>query len=94
MKQGFALLIAAAFVALLSGCHSGAMNESPPETTMQKEGAELVKLYRQCLQKYEEYPEKAKERCSVYKDAIHEIAPEHQKSFVSELLDRLRDKSR
>lgn len=93
MKQGLALLIAA-FVVVLSGCLGGGKNESPQETTMQKEAAELVKLYRQCLQKYEEYPEKAKERCSVYKDAIHEIAPEHHKSFVSELLDRLRDKSR
>lgn len=94
MKPCLALLIAAQFVVLLSGCLSWGRNEPPHEATMEMEAAELVKIYRQCLQKYEEYPEKAKEHCSAYKDAIHEIAPEHQKSLVSELLDRLRNQSR
>ena len=37
---------------------------------------ELVKIYRLCLQKYEENAEKAKEHCATYKEAIREIAPE------------------
>ena len=61
-----------------------------PETEMQKEVAGLVKIYRQCLQKYEDYPEKSKERCGVYKDAIQELAPEHKRSILAELMERLR----
>jgi hypothetical protein len=60
------------------------------ETEMQKEVAGLVKIYRQCLQKYEEYPEKSKEHCGVYKDAIQALAPEHKRSIVAELMERLR----
>ena len=67
-----------------------ASDKRVPETEMQKEVAGLVKIYRQCLQKYEEYPEKSKEHCGVYKDAIQALAPEHKKSIVAELMERLR----
>ena len=61
------------------------------ETTLQKEVGGLVKIYRQCLQKYEGDPVRAKENCRIYKEAIQELAPEHKKSIVAELMDRLRD---
>ncbi len=59
---------------------------------MQKEVAEIVKMYRLCLQKYEDNPGEAKEHCGAYRDAIRDLAPDTQKSLIAELLDRLRDK--
>lgn len=90
------LLMTPLVMVLLSGCLGWGTSDSTkhsPETTMQNEVAELVKIYRLCLQKYEENAEKAKEHCAIYKEAIREIAPERQKSIVAELLDRLRDKT-
>lgn len=40
---------------------------------MRSEIVQLVKAYRLCLAKYEGDPEKAKESCSVYTQALHEI---------------------
>ena len=62
--------------------------------SIRQEVAELVKLYRLCLQKNEENPAKAREHCGLYRDAIRDLSPDGQKSIVSELLDRLRDKTR
>ncbi len=90
------LLMTPLIMVLLSSCLGlGTSGSAPnsPDTTMQKEVAELVKIYRLCLQKYEGHAEKVKEHCTIYKEAIREIAPEHQKSIVAELLDRLRDKT-
>ncbi len=86
-------LISAILMLVFPGCGELGVRDSDqrvPETAMQKEVAGLVKIYRQCLQKYEEYPEKAKEHCGVYKDAIQELAPEHKRSIVAELMERLR----
>lgn len=90
------LLMMPLIMVLFSGCLGWGTSDSAknsPETTMQKEVAELVKIYRLCLQKYEENAEKVKEHCTIYKEAIREIAPERQKSIVAGLLDRLRDKT-
>lgn len=61
------------------------------ESAMDREMAEMVKLYRLCLQKHEDEPMKAKENCGMYKDAIREFSPTNLRSFVGELLDGLRD---
>lgn len=61
------------------------------ESAMDREMAELVKLYRLCLQKHEDEPKKAKENCGMYKDAIREFSPTNLRSIVGELLDGLRD---
>lgn len=87
------LSMMAVVVIFLPGCMklgSGGATKPPPETTMQKEVAEIVKMYRLCLQKYEDNPGTAKEHCSAYRDAIRDLAPDTQKSLVAELLDRLR----
>jgi hypothetical protein len=62
------------------------------ETAIYREVAEMVKLYRGCLQKNEENPTKARENCAVYKDAIRDLAPDNMRTMVAEVLDRLRDK--
>jgi hypothetical protein len=85
----------------LPGCLSfGAKEDSDTrtsrnaaETAIYREVAEMVKLYRVCLQKNEENPVKAKENCGMYKDAIRDLAPDNMRTFVGEVLDRLRDKS-
>ena len=43
------------------------------ETAISREVAELVKLYRVCLQKNEENPVKARENCGMYKDAVRDL---------------------
>jgi hypothetical protein len=61
------------------------------ESAMDREMAELVKVYRTCLQKYEDTPMKAKENCGLYKDAIREFSPTNLRNIVTELLDGLRE---
>lgn len=78
-----------------AGCLSlGDREKEEDATTIRREVAELVKVYRLCLQKNEEDPAKAREQCSLYRDAIRDLSPDAQKSIVAELLDRLRDKTR
>lgn len=95
-RKHITLFIAAVLIAALPGCLSFDRSSDPErrisETAIQSEVAELIKLYRLCLQKYEDHPMKAKENCGVYKEAIRDLSPDHQKSIVAELLDRLRDK--
>jgi hypothetical protein len=83
----------------LSGCLSFGGGDSnakaskdAAETAIYREVAEMVKLYRVCLQKNEDSPVKARENCSMYKDAIRDLTPDSMRTFVAELLDRLRDK--
>lgn len=102
-KSGRALVLLLAAVALvgLPGCLSfGGGDDSntkasknAAETAIYREVAEMVKLYRICLQKNEDNPVKAKESCGMYKDAIRDLAPDNMRTIVAEVLDRLRDKS-
>jgi hypothetical protein len=54
-----------------------------------KSSLRLVKAYRVCLQKYEDNPTKAKESCGVYREALHDLAPPHDRRTIGEMLDRL-----
>src|SRR5262249_15770326 len=76
-------------LALLPGCLNVAFDKKASETTLRQGGAMLGKQYRLCLQKYEDNPTAAKERCGVYRDAIKDLGPEAQRSLVSELLDQI-----
>ena len=67
-------------------------SKNAAETAIYREVAEMVKLYRGCLQKNEENPVKARENCAVYKEAIRDLAPDNMRTMVAEVLDRLRDK--
>ena len=67
-------------------------SKNAAETAIYREVAEMVKLYRGCLQKNEDNPAKARENCAVYKDAIRDLAPDNMRTMVAEVLDRLRDK--
>ncbi|MEO8046557.1 MAG: hypothetical protein ABI684_04660 [Nitrospirota bacterium] len=95
------LLFALVGLAGLPGCLSfgGSDNSdtkasrNAAETAISREVAEMVKLYRVCLQKNEENPVKARENCGMYKDAIRDLAPDNMRTIVAEVLDRLRDKS-
>jgi hypothetical protein len=95
------LLLGVVVLAGLPGCFSfGGSGDSDTkasknvaETAIYREVAEMVKLYRICLQKNEDNPVKAKESCGLYKDAIRDLAPDNMRTIVAEVLDRLRDKS-
>ena len=63
------------------------------ENAVYREVAEMVKLYRVCLQKNEDNPVKARENCGMYKDAIRDLAPDNTRTIVAEILERLRDKN-
>ena len=67
-------------------------SKNAAETAIYREVAEMVKLYRICLQKNEDDPVKARESCGMYKDAIRDLAPDNMRTIVAEVLDRLRDK--
>jgi hypothetical protein len=90
----FSLGLGAVILAGLPGCISfgGKENDTSrasknaAETAVYREVAEMVKLYRVCLQKNEDSPMKAKENCGMYKEAIQDLAPDNMH------LDRLRDK--
>ena len=95
------LVLGVAVLAGLPGCLSfGGGDDSntkasknAAETAIYREVAEMVKLYRVCLQKNEESPVKARENCGLYKDAIRDLAPDNMRTIVAEVLDRLREKS-
>ena len=63
------------------------------ETAISREVAEMVKLYRICLQKNEENPVKARENCGMYKEAIRDLAPDNMRTVVGEVLNQFRDKN-
>jgi hypothetical protein len=50
------------------------------------EAAELLKLHRLCLKKYEDDGSQAREQCSIYQDAIHDLMPPSQTSMVVKAL--------
>jgi len=68
-------------------------SKNAAESAISREVAEMVKLYRVCLQKHEDHPEKAKESCGMYKDAIRELAPDNMRTIVAEVLNQLRGKT-
>ena len=68
-------------------------SKNAAETAIYLEVAEMVKLYRTCLQKNEESPVKARENCGMYRDAIRDLAPDNMRTIVGEVLDRLREKN-
>ncbi len=97
------LLLGVVLLAGLPGCLSFGLGgnessdtkaaKSTAETAIYGEVAEMVKLYRICLQKNEDNPVKARENCGMYKDAIRDLAPDNMRTIVGEVLDRLREKS-
>lgn len=99
--RAMSLMLGVVVLVGLPGCLSfGGGNNSETkasrnaaETAISREVAEMVKLYRVCLQKNEENPVKARENCGMYKDAIRDLAPDNMRTIVAEVLDRLRDKS-
>ena len=103
MKSGRALILLLGVVGLagLPGCLSFGGGENSEtkasrnaaETAIYREVAEMVKLYRTCLQKNEDNPAKARENCGMYRDAIRDLAPDNMRTIVGEVLDRLREKT-
>jgi hypothetical protein len=68
-------------------------SKNAAEIAIYQEVAEMVKLYRSCLQKNEENPLKARESCGLYKDAIRDLAPDNMRTIVGDVLDRIREKT-
>jgi hypothetical protein len=83
-RGALVLVMGGVLLAGLSGClrlgfgEGGAAetraSKSAGESAISREVAEMVKLYRICLQKHEDDPVKAKESCGMYKDAIRDLA--------------------
>ena len=101
--KALALLIGAMMLIGLPGClrlgfgggddADTRASKNTAETAISREVAEMVKLYRICLQKNEDNPVKAKENCGMYKDAIRDLAPDNMRTIVAEVMDQLRDKN-
>ena len=101
--RALVLFLGAVVLAGLPGCLSfgfGGGDDSDTkasknvaENAIYREVAEMVKLYRICLQKNEDNPVKAKENCGMYKEAVRDLAPGNMRTIVGEVLDQLRDKN-
>jgi hypothetical protein len=96
--NNFLLILMGAVILLgLPGCISwgthdrSEASQETAETAIDREVAELVKLYRMCLQKNEDNPVKARENCGMYKEAIRDLSPASLRTVVGELLDGIRD---
>lgn len=99
--RALALVIGVVMLAGLPGClrlgggddADTRASKNAAESAISREVAEMVKLYRICLQKHEDNPVKAKESCGMYKDAIRDLAPDNMRTIVAEVLNQLRDKN-
>jgi len=68
------LVLTSLLLVSLSGCHyyeDFRLKKTQADT--QEERAELMKAYRQCLQKYENDPSKSREYCAPYTQSLREI---------------------
>jgi hypothetical protein len=87
VKTGILLMLLA-----LPGClNFGSSDSHKAASATDKEVAEMAKLYRMCLQKNEETPEKAKANCAMYKEAVQDLAPAQKKSIIADVLGRIND---
>ena len=79
----------------IGGAESSKTKESrnAAESAIYQEVAEMVKLYRICLQKNEENPVKARDSCGMYRDAIRDLAPDNMRTIVGEVLERFRERN-
>lgn len=101
--RALVLFLGAVVLAGLPGCLSFGFgggddsdtkaSKNAAETAISREVAEMVKLYRICLQKNEDNPVKAKENCGMYKEAIRDLAPDNMRTIVGEVMDQLRVKN-
>jgi len=58
----------------VTGCHYYAdFRLKQTQADVQEERAELMRSYRECLEKYESDPRKAKEYCSAYTQSLREL---------------------
>ena len=59
---------------LLSGCLAySRWQESSNRAAILEEQAAIMKLYRKCLEKYQDEPDKAKSQCEHYTQSLHAL---------------------
>ena len=82
MKTSMKLTGSMVFSLLLSGlagCHYYEdFRLKKTQADVQEERAELMRAYRECLQKYESDPRKARDHCSAYTQSLREIETRHE----------------
>ncbi len=67
------LLVSLSLVSIL-GCHYYEdFRLKKTQADMQEERAELMRAYRQCLQRYENDPQKSRDSCAPYTQSLREI---------------------
>ncbi len=73
------LFLAGMIFASLAGCHYYEdFRLKKTQADVQEERAELMRAYRECLQKYENDPRKSREYCSAYTQSLREIETRHE----------------
>jgi predicted small secreted protein len=89
MRRIIILFVAAPL--LLAGCFSfGKDTDATGTQAFEKELADMLRSYRQCLEKYEGDPGQAKEKCEVYRKTVYDLAPKG----VTERREKLVNKER
>jgi len=67
-------LVLAGLCLLLSGClYYGRWQESIANADLLEERAAITKLYRKCLEKYQDDPDKAKSQCEHYTQSLRAL---------------------
>jgi hypothetical protein len=78
---------------LLAGCFSfGKGGDDTGVQAFEKELADMLRSYRQCLEKHEEDPVKAKEKCEVYRKTVYDLAPKGISERRGKLIEKERPK--
>jgi hypothetical protein len=68
------VILASLVLTSLLGCHYYEdFRLKKTQADVQEERAELIKAYRQCLQRYESDPQKSREFCAPYTQSLREI---------------------
>ena len=63
----------------IAGCHYYEdFRLKKTQADVQGERAELMRAYRECVQKYESEPRKSREFCSAYTQSLREIETRHE----------------
>jgi hypothetical protein len=68
------MLIVATMCLLMSGClYYGRWQESLANADLLEERAAIAKLYRKCLEKYQDDPEKSKAQCEHFTQSLQAL---------------------
>jgi hypothetical protein len=80
MRRGIVAIVASLLLGLAGCQYYAEFRLKKTQADVQEEQAALMRAYRECLQKYETDPPKAKEYCASYTQQLREIEIRRQQN--------------